>query len=484
MAGKRAIIWTAVSSEEQARDDKESLQYQEQLAREHAAQHGLDVVDVIRSDDSRSIVRLDKAMQNPRLGYARLMDAIDRREFDVLFFYHPDRLGRNMALSVTVQEELRAAGIVLYDLSNPPHTLQPRTGDAERIAGALQAWSAQSDVDKLRRRHTFGMIGRIKQGHMPSRPAYGYIAVGDKIVIDDGPAAVVRRIFALYLSGYGTHKIAEMLNADNIPAPAGGQWEMGSVRSIRDNAVRYAGYTEINKSSPKGRPYTRALGTWEPLLDEATLQAVEREIAARWNNRHLANTPYLLSGVVWCLECQRPMRMWTQTQRGGYQYLRISCDSRTHSHALPAYRVMEYIRDRLRELTLADIDRLVANDDTADKAQADIDRARTAIARLRKSLQDADDERFINGTMDADRYKRLVQRLQADIATQETEIARLTATLQREAEQGSRRARLMDVLQHWEAMLDSRNPTEANAWMRTHVRVGVYQREPVAVELL
>ena len=116
----RAVIWRAVSSEEQAGDDKISLAYQEQLGREHAAKHGMRVTEVITSDDSRSIVRIDKAIANPRLGYGRLAELIEQRALDVLLFFDASRLGRNRGLVSTLQEMCYEAGVILYDMSAPP----------------------------------------------------------------------------------------------------------------------------------------------------------------------------------------------------------------------------------------------------------------------------------------------------------------------------------------------------------------------------
>ena len=46
------------------------------------------------------------------------------------------------------------------------------------------------------------------------------LADHNRLVIDPPAAAVVRKIFALYLAGYGTAKIAALLNKETIPPPA------------------------------------------------------------------------------------------------------------------------------------------------------------------------------------------------------------------------------------------------------------------------
>ena len=88
------------------------------------------------------------------------------------------------------------------------------------------------------------------------------------------------------------------------------------------------------------------------------------------------------------------------------------------------------------------------------------------------------------GTLDADRYARTVQRLQAEIANRQAEIQQAEARQAREAEQGSRRDRLMDVLRNGPAILASADPTAANVWLRTHLRVWVHERRVLIVEWL
>ena len=48
-------------------------------------------------------------------------------------------------------------------------------------------------------------------------PAYGFDLVNGQMVINETEAIVIRRIFSLYLQGFGMQAIANMLNEDGIP---------------------------------------------------------------------------------------------------------------------------------------------------------------------------------------------------------------------------------------------------------------------------
>lgn len=482
---QRAIIWTAVSSEEQAADDKASLAHQEQLGRAAAARHGLGVVDVIRSDDSRSVVRLDVAMRNERLGYAALVDAIERRSFDVLIYYNADRLGRNRALAATVQEMCAAADIALYDLSNPPQTLSAEVTEAQRIVWSIQGANAQSDVEKFRRRVRFGRTARARRGVWLHKIPYGYTRAADgSLEIDPGPAAIVRRVFAEYLSGHGLPRIAADLNADGIPTPKGNRWQVGTVAYLLNNILRYAGWMEHNRYSRAWNdPYLRTRGQWPAIIDDATAEHIASERQQRAANRRLADTPHLLSGVAWCIECERPLRISTNyDNRLPRSYLRC-----TQKHGpfwqVRTERIMECIESEMTRLATADIDAMIGVPDTASAAST-IAAIEADVARLRRSLQAADDAHFVAGTLDADRYARTVSRLQAEIAARQTELTQLADRQRRDADLAGKRARLLDVLTNGATILRSADATAANAWLRTHLRVWVWQKHPVIVEWL
>ena len=488
MQGRRAYIWTAVSSEEQATGDKDSLAHQERVGREHAQRHGLDVVRVLRSDDSRSVIRLDVAMGNPKLGYSELVAAIESRSLDVLLFYSVDRLGRNMALVTTVQELCRAAGIALYDCSNPPATIRAESGDMERIVGGLQGAMAQSEIDKLKKRRRFGIQARARRGQFTAIVPFGYTTDDGTPAIDARQAAIVRRIFAEYLNGHGLPRIAAGLNRDAIPTPRGNAWQVGTIAYILNNVWRYAGYLESNRHSRKWRDaYARYPGQHPAIIDEQTAERVIAERAARAANRKLSDTPHLLSGVVWCVECHAPMRLTTQSSgsRTVRRLTYLRCTNAAHPFwAVRTDAIMPLIDAAMRNLTDIDVDMLCTPTVTPDVTAAQLDALRRDVDRLTRSLQAADDAHFIAGTLDAERYARTVQRITAEIANQNANIARTEQQQQSAADIDSRRAQLRDIMANGPAILRSADATRANVWLRRHVRVWIAGKDLRADEVI
>ena len=474
----RAVIWCAVSSEEQARDDKASLQYQESLGRDHAMRHGLDVVDVITSDDSRTITLYEDACRNPRLGYARLDEHLRRRDFDVLLYMDTTRLGRKANLGMTVMERCLDHGVRLYDCSNPPASLDAPQTETDRYVRAFHALNSQGEIDKLRKRNQFGMSNRIRRGNIANSTVWGYSITYDRdgtpaITLDANVAAIVRDVFAMYLDGHGTPRIAELLNAAGTPAQSG-TWTPSAVRNVIRRVWRYAGYAELNVRTTANRPYIRARGNWQPAIDDATAERVVAEQAYRASNRRVPDTPYLLSGICICGTCGAAMHVQQHVRksRNNYRWMSVSCDKHTPGEYASYAHVLRFVRAMLTTLDLAAI-AAAEDDDALSAITASMDRQRAIIAAAEAALARAADE-YTDGAMSVDNYRRQVQRKQAQIDAANAELERLDQRAEAERQQGNRRARLLRASEIGLAMLEHPDPTTANAYLRSLLRVTIH----------
>src|SRR5262249_22330774 len=108
---------------------------------------------------------------------------------------------------------------------------------------------AEYERAKILERTARGRRGRAQAGHIPGgRPPFGYIAAGDHYVICAEEAALVQRIFALYLSGMSLEAIARVLTREDIAPPGARRpgirrrlgvsvWHPSSVQVIIHNAA-------------------------------------------------------------------------------------------------------------------------------------------------------------------------------------------------------------------------------------------------------
>jgi DNA invertase Pin-like site-specific DNA recombinase len=496
MAGKRFVAWVAVSSEEQA--ERYSPQEQLQLARAQVDKHGGTIVAELSVSESRSIVLFSEACERIP-AYAELHELIKRRAFDVLICYDATRLGRKTSLIMSVVELCAENNIAIFEIDNPPASLEPDRSYDRRLMWLLKAGGSQQEVEKLKARLAYGRIGKVKAGGLPGRaPPYGYTfryAADGTRHIDVVPeeAEIVQEIFSDYLDGRGMNTIAANLEARGVPSPGVATWRTSGVNSIIRRAWTYAG---VSRLAPRGKLLAEGRGNWEPIITVTTAERSIAERADRRAHRRKMNTGGRLSGIVWCVECQRAMRQVlnedgsifdaydkrrkTPNRRRAVFY----CYTYHPGGSVGTNKVIAALEIALDDLAGSDLS-AIADDDTshADRLQAQIAQHDAAIVRHTVALRRADTA-YVNGAMDDERYTEQVKRLQAAIAAEREEIIKLHAMLTSEAERGTRRERLEEIRANGHAMLTTPDTARANAWWRRYVRVWARDNEVWDVQWL
>jgi DNA invertase Pin-like site-specific DNA recombinase len=473
----RWASWIAVSSEAQA--EKISLEQQAADNAAAVALHGGRLVASLSVPGHTRYYALFEDAARDIPAYRELHTLVERRAFDVLVFRDISRLGRTAALCMNVMEICRQAGIALYPTADPPRTIEVRSGTSDLLMGAFHSVNAQDEAHRLRERNRFGMIGRAKEGKIPSHPAFGYRIAWDEhgqrqMVIDEPAAAVVRTIYDLYLSGMGAPQIAARLRALDLPRASGRPWTTTGVFNVLDQAMRHAGYNELNRHSPDGRPYICVRGNWEPIISEQMLERLRQERAQRTKSHKLANTIHRFSGVCTCAECGG--RMISKAQR-----LSMVCPRHIPNNII-----------RLADL-LAAVDTAFADLDVAHTPAEDEDETAALHARLYahdaelQRIHDATlraDDLHVDGDLDDERYRRQLKRLAAQRRAVEVERERTRRMIDAAAGRGTRRQRLEAVVTVGRTMLHHPDPTLSNAWLRGHVRVHITAGTVTEIEYL
>jgi site-specific DNA recombinase len=227
-----------------------------------------------------------------------------------------------------------------------------RTRVKTRVRAAMSAQTA-TEGRFLGGRPPYGyQLADAGPHHHPAKAAVG--ARLHRLEPDPTTAKVVPRIFELFLADHGYYAIAEQLTAEGIPSPAGHDlarnphrpgraWAKSAVRAILRNP-RYTGYQvwgrqrrdeillDVNdvaaghvsrmRWNDPDRWIWSTQPTHQPLVDQATFQAVQSRIATR--SPHSRRTPratprpYLLRGRLHCALCER--RLQGQWIRGEAYY--------------------------------------------------------------------------------------------------------------------------------------------------------------------
>ena len=222
---KRAVLYARVSSDDRGKEGR-NLKGQLDMGREYAIAHDYRIVAELSEDDRGAS---GASFDLPQLGTVLAM--AERGEFDVLVVRELDRLSRNLAKQLIVEESLKRNGVtveyVLADYADTPE------GNLQKH---IRATVAEYEREKIKERMVRGKKNLAKGGRVilhGNKPPYGYRAVIEKskdgknivtgIEVYEPEAQIVRLIFQWYTLGDETgkrlslEKIAQRLSEMNVP---------------------------------------------------------------------------------------------------------------------------------------------------------------------------------------------------------------------------------------------------------------------------
>jgi len=358
-----------------------------------------------------------------------------------------------------------------------------------KLMRAIKATGAQNDVRKINEKHRTGMIGRVMAGMFPSKPNYGYVEVFkpsgefDHYETEQDKINVVLHIIHLYLDkGWGHRVIADMLNRDGVAAPDSEQWGYGSVAFILRHVWQYAGFGELNRRNPSGRAYLRHPGIWPAVISEETARRVLSEMESRDKSPRSVSNTYRFSRMLICHVCGSPMSVNRMSSKG-YTYTYYRCDGnhsriREHEVAGELRAHIIWLQDTAhREQIIADVDVI-----STASIMAEMERYQAAIDKAQAGIKRADDDHYIHGRLDSERYASIVASAQRAIANAQAEITKLQDRLH-EAEKAATLAAQLETIQEYGLeYLDMEDVREANAWLHAHFRVYVDGKTVVAID--
>ena len=160
-----------------------------------------------------------------RSGYQKLLEDARAGRFDVLVAEALDRLSRDQENIAGLFKQLCFADVRLVTLS------EGEIGELHiGLKGTMNALFLKDLAHKTRR----GLEGRIRQGKSGGGLCFGYEVVrkidaaGEALRgerrINEAEAAIVCRIFQEFAQGHSPRAIAQSLNKEGMPGPAGRSW--------------------------------------------------------------------------------------------------------------------------------------------------------------------------------------------------------------------------------------------------------------------
>ena len=337
-----AALYIRLSKEDESEGPSQSVQNQESLLREFVQQHRLSVYDTY-VDDGWSGTNFD------RPAFQRMIADIEARKVNMVITKDLSRLGRDYILTGHYMEryfpEHRVRYISLLDGIDTG--VDSTANDITPFRAIMNDMYAKDISKKIK------SVKRDKQRKgqfIGGKPVYGYKmhpTEKNKIIIDEEVAPVVRRIFALALSGMSCRNIAALLNQEGVPTPATyanlpvarpgpytGLWSSERISDMLQNET-YIGNMVQGRSVKISYKSKRCLkqdpanwvvveGTHEALVDVETFRKVRMLVNSRKHTRS-RTYDFLLKGLIFCHECGYPLAVLTRKNARGEDVLYFVC---------------------------------------------------------------------------------------------------------------------------------------------------------------
>lgn len=280
----------------------------------------------------------DKAISgrtDRRNEFQRLMRDAEKRKFQVVIAYKSNRIARNMLNALQYEARLDKFGIrTLYAKEEFGNTAAGRF--ALRTMMNVNQFYSENMSEDIRR----GMRDNAEACKVNGSLPYGYKNIGGQYAIDEPKAVVVREIFQRVAAGTPFVEIIDDLNSRAIRTKTGGQWNKNSFHRMLNNE-RYIGVYEHSG--------VRVVDGIPAIISKEVFDAVQNVLNNRNSTIRKPSANYLLTGKLYCGDCDSPMIGISGTCRNGELRYYYTCQGkRLHN----GYSKSNIPRDDLEQLVV------------------------------------------------------------------------------------------------------------------------------------
>jgi site-specific DNA recombinase len=521
----RVVGYIRVSTEEQAKDKKQSLPMQEEKIREF-----------VRSRVDWQLLGIYQDIGSgteaeSRLNFQRLLAEARQGKFDVVVAWANDRLGRNFEEMTDIRKQFRQLNVQITTTTEPSEIYDPRTLTTNilpirKLINAIGDYRSEEDNRSRSERFRLGKEGKAKSGRIPCKVPYGYWKhivednkegrIEEDIVIPE-KAEVVRTIFRLYdIDSMGFKSISIYLNERGIPSPKNRLWCCSSIKYMLQNPsymgiVRWGWRLAKSKESrarlSQGHEGLLVPGKHERIIEPEQFERVRRKIESRkrLGGRAVAS-PGLLVGIAKCGRCgsgtyvtqfnhwfaySKPRNERDKYKKtlaylcSGYsQYGRVKCSGRY---------VMA--KDKLENLVVERIRSLV-NDPEAQEAivqelkKSDIERLRTELQALQDDLKGLESKRarqkfaYDNGAVPQEVYLEDCRRARNEEEKLKEDITNKQAEIDRAVERQHRNETVTLALDNFDRIWDHADIAKKKELLQSILKRVVVNKDSVEIEFI
>lgn len=456
-------LYIRLSKEDESEGPSESVTNQKSLLEDFVKKNRLSVYDTY-IDDGWSGTNFD------RPDFQRMIGDIEAKKVNMVITKDLSRLGRDYIMTGHYMEryfpEKRVRYISLLDGIDTG--VESSANDITPFRAIMNDMYAKDISKKIK------SVKRDKQRKgqfIGGKPMYGYKMhpiEKNKIIIDEEVAPIVRRIFAMALSGVSCRQIATTLNEEGVLTPAvycgwnmgrkgpyAGLWSSERISEMLQNETYIGNMVQGRtvKISYKSKKCLRQArenwvvveGTHEPLIDAEIFRKVQMLVNSRKRTKS-RTYDFLLRGLIFCHECGYPLAVINRKNAAGEERLFFIC--RTYQrftkagvctcHSIKEKTVTDAVLAKVREVCEAYLDpakllpiakEAISNADKASCAEAEIQSLHSKIDSLTANLDKMYMDK-LSGILSDDDFQRIYLKAKA----QRSQLENQLKTLEQEKE--------------------------------------------------
>lgn len=354
---KRCAIYTRKSTSAGLDQDFNSLDAQREACAQYIRNQaciGWQILPEMYDDGGFTGANLE------RPAFARLMQDVEAGKIDVVVVYKVDRLSRSLLDFAKVMDRFNRAGAAFVSV-----TQNFSTADAMgRLTLNMLMSFAEFEREMIAERTRDKIAASRRKGKWTGGvPLLGYSIVNKKLVVNEIEAALVRRIYDLYLDKRSAVAVANALNAEhrstkhhvtaNGHCRGAREWQKNAVLSILKSPIP-AGLISSGDQLYEGEH--------EAIIERGIYERVQTLLAEKGGDRIIRNgrnPEYILTGIVRCARCGQAFTPASNRRNDKiYRYYRCSTRDKKGKDAcpskpLPAVAIEGFVIQRVRE-ALAD----------------------------------------------------------------------------------------------------------------------------------
>ena len=256
-----------------------------------------------------------------RENFQRLLEECRNGNIQMVITKAISRFARNTVTLLETVRELKALGVDVFFEEQNIHTM---SADGELMLTILASYAQEESLSVSE-----NMKWRIRKNFENGKPWSGFILgyrfQNGQFAVVPEEAEIIKRIFREYLDGLGATAIMKGLNEDGILTRTGKPWRIEGVLKILRN-YNYTGNLILQKTYRENhltkrkmknngeKPQYHAVGTHEAIIDLATFEAVQEELARRsehYSGKKPSTVTYPFTRLIVCANCGKHYRRKT-----------------------------------------------------------------------------------------------------------------------------------------------------------------------------